>query len=56
MLAICTHCGFNKVTIAYWVLSIGDLIRHDGLVPDSGVLRRHCGLLVGAGSGGVDEE
>ena len=48
-LAMCTHCARQAAAIAYWVLSSGDLVRHDGLVPDSGVLRRHGGLLVLAG-------
>ena len=49
VLAIGVHCAAGVGAMAYWVLSSGDLVRHDGLVPDSGVLRRHGGLLVLAG-------
>ena len=55
VLAICTHCAGAGGAMAYWVLSSGELVRHNGLVPDSGVLRRHCGLWAACG-GVVDEE
>lgn len=50
-----THCARCSAAIAYWVLSVGDLVRHNGLVPDSGVLRRHCGCWRAAsGCGGLE--
>ena len=49
VLAMGRHCAVNRAAIAYWVLAGGDLVRHNGLVPDSGVVRRHCALLAGCG-------
>jgi hypothetical protein len=51
VLAFWGHCTAGVGAMAYWVLSSGDLVRHDGLVPDSGVLRRHGGLLAAGGRG-----